>query len=71
MDKLFEAVEEGRSSRHSKANSDRNRKRELKVIIPYGFLCGAGLSLWSGGLEAALGPSLECFKFKRKDSGFP
>ncbi|NWX57594.1 PRPF3 protein, partial [Promerops cafer] len=33
VDKLFEAVEEGRSSRHSKSNSDRNRKRELKVII--------------------------------------
>ncbi|NXA43684.1 PRPF3 protein, partial [Eudromia elegans] len=31
VDKLFEAVEEGRSSRHSKSNSDRNRKRELKV----------------------------------------
>ncbi|XP_065516132.1 U4/U6 small nuclear ribonucleoprotein Prp3 isoform X3 [Lathamus discolor] len=31
VDKLFEAVEEGRSSRHSKANSDRTRKRELKV----------------------------------------
>ncbi|NXE69339.1 PRPF3 protein, partial [Calcarius ornatus] len=30
VDKLFEAVEEGRSSRHSKSNSDRNRKRELK-----------------------------------------
>ncbi|NWX32583.1 PRPF3 protein, partial [Notiomystis cincta] len=35
VDKLFEAVEEGRSSRHSKSNSDRNRKRELKVIIEY------------------------------------
>ncbi|NWQ70690.1 PRPF3 protein, partial [Neopipo cinnamomea] len=35
VDKLFEAVEEGRSSRHSKSNSDRNRKRELKVIIDY------------------------------------
>ncbi|NWI78635.1 PRPF3 protein, partial [Dryoscopus gambensis] len=35
VDKLFEAVEEGRSSRHSKSNSDRNRKRELKVIINY------------------------------------
>ncbi|NWI89007.1 PRPF3 protein, partial [Pitta sordida] len=33
VDKLFEAVEEGRSSRHSKSNSDRTRKRELKVII--------------------------------------
>ncbi|NXJ86713.1 PRPF3 protein, partial [Trogon melanurus] len=37
VDKLFEAVEEGRSSRHSKSNSDRNRKRELKVIIDYCF----------------------------------
>ncbi|NXF99490.1 PRPF3 protein, partial [Sakesphorus luctuosus] len=35
VDKLFEAVEEGRSSRHSKSNSDRTRKRELKVIIDY------------------------------------
>ncbi|NXF27433.1 PRPF3 protein, partial [Rhodinocichla rosea] len=37
VDKLFEAVEEGRSSRHSKSNSDRNRKRELKdepEVIP-------------------------------------
>ncbi|NXG75071.1 PRPF3 protein, partial [Baryphthengus martii] len=32
VDKLFEAVEEGRSSRHSKSNSDRNRKRELKPL---------------------------------------
>lgn len=31
VDKLFEAVEEGRSSRHSKSSSDRSRKRELKV----------------------------------------
>ncbi|NXS68416.1 PRPF3 protein, partial [Pandion haliaetus] len=38
VDKLFEAVEEGRSSRHSKSNSDRNRKRELKVIIDYWLL---------------------------------
>ncbi|NXS51472.1 PRPF3 protein, partial [Brachypteracias leptosomus] len=38
VDKLFEAVEEGRSSRHSKSNSDRNRKRELKVIIARCFL---------------------------------
>lgn len=30
VDKLFEAVEEGRSSRHSKSSSDRSRKRELK-----------------------------------------
>ncbi|NXK91195.1 PRPF3 protein, partial [Formicarius rufipectus] len=35
VDKLFEAVEEGRSSRHSKSNSDRTRKRELKVIIDW------------------------------------
>ncbi|XP_063001652.1 U4/U6 small nuclear ribonucleoprotein Prp3 isoform X3 [Elgaria multicarinata webbii] len=34
VDKLFEAVEEGRSSRHSKSNSDRNRKRELKHSLP-------------------------------------
>ncbi|XP_044305157.1 U4/U6 small nuclear ribonucleoprotein Prp3 isoform X2 [Varanus komodoensis] len=34
VDKLFEAVEEGRSSRHSKSNSDRNRKRELKHPLP-------------------------------------
>ncbi|NXI41977.1 PRPF3 protein, partial [Galbula dea] len=33
VDKLFEAVEEGRSSRHSKANSDRSRKRELKDVF--------------------------------------
>ncbi|NWI70718.1 PRPF3 protein, partial [Todus mexicanus] len=33
VDKLFEAVEEGRSSRHSKSNSDRNRKRELKLLL--------------------------------------
>ncbi|NWX18256.1 PRPF3 protein, partial [Aegotheles bennettii] len=33
VDKLFEAVEEGRSSRHSKSNSDRNRKRELKDVF--------------------------------------
>uniref|UniRef100_A0A8C5TG70 U4/U6 small nuclear ribonucleoprotein Prp3 n=1 Tax=Malurus cyaneus samueli TaxID=2593467 RepID=A0A8C5TG70_9PASS len=39
VDKLFEAVEEGRSSRHSKSNSDRTRKRELKVIIDC-FSCG-------------------------------
>ncbi|MBV98655.1 U4/U6 small nuclear ribonucleoprotein Prp3, partial [Eschrichtius robustus] len=32
VDKLFEAVEEGRSSRHSKSSSDRSRKRELKQI---------------------------------------
>lgn len=52
VDKLFEAVEEGRSSRHSKSNSDRNRKRELKVIIDYWLLIG--LFLWLGGLQAAL-----------------
>ncbi|NXG40826.1 PRPF3 protein, partial [Psilopogon haemacephalus] len=39
VDKLFEAVEEGRSSRHSKSNSDRSRKRELKVIIEHSLLC--------------------------------
>uniref|UniRef100_A0A8D0G4A5 U4/U6 small nuclear ribonucleoprotein Prp3 n=1 Tax=Sphenodon punctatus TaxID=8508 RepID=A0A8D0G4A5_SPHPU len=33
VDKLFEAVEEGRSSRHSKSNSERNRKRELKEVF--------------------------------------
>ncbi|NXU79050.1 PRPF3 protein, partial [Oreotrochilus melanogaster] len=33
VDKLFEAVEEGRSSRHSKSNSDRTRKRELKDVF--------------------------------------
>ncbi|XP_009876662.1 PREDICTED: U4/U6 small nuclear ribonucleoprotein Prp3 [Apaloderma vittatum] len=33
VDKLFEAVEEARSSRHSKSNSDRNRKRELKDVF--------------------------------------
>ncbi|NXP71285.1 PRPF3 protein, partial [Ramphastos sulfuratus] len=33
VDKLFEAVEEGRSSRHSKSNSDRSRKRELKDVF--------------------------------------
>ena len=33
MDKLFEAVEEGRSSRHSKSSSDRSRKRELKEVF--------------------------------------
>ncbi|KAB1260870.1 U4/U6 small nuclear ribonucleoprotein Prp3 [Camelus dromedarius] len=33
VDKLFEAVEEGRSSRHSKSSSDRSRKRELKEVF--------------------------------------
>ncbi|XP_065516131.1 U4/U6 small nuclear ribonucleoprotein Prp3 isoform X2 [Lathamus discolor] len=37
VDKLFEAVEEGRSSRHSKANSDRTRKRELKFSLGSAF----------------------------------
>ncbi|NWU88026.1 PRPF3 protein, partial [Onychorhynchus coronatus] len=46
VDKLFEAVEEGRSSRHSKSNSDRNRKRELKVIIDYWLLI-IGQSSWA------------------------
>ncbi|NXF91251.1 PRPF3 protein, partial [Eubucco bourcierii] len=45
VDKLFEAVEEGRSSRHSKANSDRSRKRELKVIIEHSLLCSLLCSL--------------------------
>ncbi|KAM5222177.1 LOW QUALITY PROTEIN: U4/U6 small nuclear ribonucleoprotein Prp3-like [Ctenodactylus gundi] len=31
--KLFEALEEGRSSRHSKSSSDRSRKRELKEVF--------------------------------------
>ncbi|XP_043935848.1 U4/U6 small nuclear ribonucleoprotein Prp3 [Protopterus annectens] len=30
VDKLFEALEEGRNSRHSKSSSDRNKKREVK-----------------------------------------
>ncbi|NWV33536.1 PRPF3 protein, partial [Grantiella picta] len=33
VDKLFEAVEEGRSSRHSKSSSDWNRKWELKDVF--------------------------------------
>ncbi|XP_036261935.1 U4/U6 small nuclear ribonucleoprotein Prp3-like [Molothrus ater] len=33
VDKLLEAVEEGRSSRRAKSNSDRNRKRELKDVL--------------------------------------
>ncbi|XP_029436864.1 U4/U6 small nuclear ribonucleoprotein Prp3 isoform X1 [Rhinatrema bivittatum] len=33
VDKLFEAVEEGRSSRHSRSGSDRSRKRELKEVF--------------------------------------
>ncbi|OCT66486.1 hypothetical protein XELAEV_18042736mg [Xenopus laevis] len=31
VDKLFDAVKEGRSSRHSRSSSDRGRKRELKI----------------------------------------
>ncbi|NWW19587.1 PRPF3 protein, partial [Falcunculus frontatus] len=55
VDKLFEAVEEGRSSRHSKSNSDRNRKRELKVIIDYWlFFPVVG---WPGGSTGALAHS--------------
>lgn len=37
MERLFEALEESRSSRGNKGGGDRNRKRELKVnklIIP-------------------------------------
>ncbi|NXY06632.1 PRPF3 protein, partial [Pteruthius melanotis] len=33
VDKLFEAVEEGQSTRHSKSNSDQTRKRELKDVF--------------------------------------
>nr|XP_033772319.1 U4/U6 small nuclear ribonucleoprotein Prp3-like [Geotrypetes seraphini] len=33
VDKLFEAVEEGRSSKHSRSGSDRSRKRELKEVF--------------------------------------
>ncbi|ELK30764.1 U4/U6 small nuclear ribonucleoprotein Prp3 [Myotis davidii] len=33
VDKLFEAVGEGRSSRHSKSSSDWSRKRELKEVF--------------------------------------
>ncbi|NXN06619.1 PRPF3 protein, partial [Indicator maculatus] len=55
VDKLFEAVEEGRSSRHSKSNSDRSRKRELKVIIEHSLLC-------SLGAEYSSSPSAEGIK---------
>ena len=55
VDKLFEAVEEGRSSRHSKSNSDRNRKRELKVIIDYGLLFSFIFALWFGGCGGSTG----------------
>ncbi|NWV21969.1 PRPF3 protein, partial [Origma solitaria] len=55
VDKLFEAVEEGRSSRHSKSNSDRNRKRELKVIIDYSLVFP--VAGWSGGSTGALAHS--------------
>ncbi|KAM4664454.1 U4/U6 small nuclear ribonucleoprotein Prp3 isoform 1-T2 [Discoglossus pictus] len=33
VDKLFDAVKEGRSSRHSRSGSDRSRKRELKDVF--------------------------------------
>lgn len=33
VDKLFEAVEEGRSSRHSKSSSEKHRKRDLKEVF--------------------------------------
>ncbi|XP_041430111.1 U4/U6 small nuclear ribonucleoprotein Prp3 isoform X1 [Xenopus laevis] len=33
VDKLFDAVKEGRSSRHSRSSSDRGRKRELKEVF--------------------------------------
>ncbi|KAG8449862.1 hypothetical protein GDO86_016511 [Hymenochirus boettgeri] len=33
VDKLFDAVKEGRSSRHSRSSSDRSRKRELKEVF--------------------------------------
>lgn len=52
MDKLFEAVEEGRSSRHSKSNSDRNRKRELKVSR--GLVTDRCFFCCSAAVEAAL-----------------
>lgn len=42
VDKLFEAVEEGRSSRHSKSSSDRSRKRELKVGYDH-YLISSGV----------------------------
>ncbi|NWT07144.1 PRPF3 protein, partial [Mionectes macconnelli] len=63
VDKLFEAVEEGRSSRHSKSNSDRNRKRELKVS-PAGWwhsLCQRSrVPAWFG-VQPDPQPSLVCF----------
>uniref|UniRef100_A0A8C6XJS7 U4/U6 small nuclear ribonucleoprotein Prp3 n=1 Tax=Naja naja TaxID=35670 RepID=A0A8C6XJS7_NAJNA len=48
VDKLFEAVEEGRSSRHSKSNSDRNRKRELKVChgVPWFWMRNRPCKVW-------------------------
>ncbi|NXD74463.1 PRPF3 protein, partial [Eolophus roseicapillus] len=68
VDKLFEAVEEGRSSRHSKSNSDRNRKRELKSpgmltklqvsgscsmrSCPHQAFLGMGGTLWMEGIKA-------------------
>lgn len=52
MDKLFEAVEEGRSSRHSKSSSDRSRKRELKV--GYGLLSKKLSSVWNDKKRAEL-----------------
>lgn len=33
VDKLFEAVEEGRNTRHSKSSSEKHRKRELKEVF--------------------------------------
>ncbi|MEE6491314.1 hypothetical protein FKM82_016173 [Ascaphus truei] len=33
VDKLFDAVKEGRSSRHSRSSSDRSKKRELKDVF--------------------------------------
>ncbi|XP_066577127.1 U4/U6 small nuclear ribonucleoprotein Prp3 isoform X2 [Amia ocellicauda] len=33
VERLFEAVEEGRSSRHGKGGSDRSRKRDLKEVF--------------------------------------
>lgn len=43
VDKLFEAVEEGRSSRHSKSSSDRSRKRELKVGYGHYIIISSGV----------------------------
>ncbi|NXF41642.1 PRPF3 protein, partial [Nyctibius bracteatus] len=65
VDKLFEAVEEGRSSRHSKSNSDRNRKRELKRVPALLDPFSASGGCWLEQSDAILSSLSMCLRCKR------